>query len=288
MAVRRRRPRLAASGSCCNLNDWPDRACLRLSGLAWAPDAQRPHHPQSRLSGLVQRRAGAAAGHPARGLRRQWASSSTANCRFSNAGIFYASHVTTVSANLCRGDHPAGAGLWSRWPARATGQGRPADRHPERHRRRRQSRPACPVSMPRIGRASRPMPTIARRLRPRGCHAVRWFAIISRLCTRRASTWRWRRRARCCSRVAAGGDRRGERRLEAPLCRLERRHPGQVGVRIGFEEAEARRMYAGQRLSADALALRAVRPEPDVRPALRHAADRPSHRRPGRHHPGTA
>src|SRR5690606_663838 len=41
-----------------------------------------------------------------------------------------------------------------------------------------------------------------------------------------------------------------------------------------------------QRLPADAVALRALRPEPDVRPALRLAAHRPAYRRPGRHHRG--
>lgn len=38
---------------------------------------------------------------------------------------------------------------------------------------------------------------------------------------------------------------RGEERLERALELLARRHPGQVGVRIGFEEGQARRMFAG-------------------------------------------
>jgi hypothetical protein len=42
--------------------------------------------------------------------------------------------------------------------------------------------------------------------------------------------------------------------------------------------------HRGRRRSVPhAVALRAVRPEPDVQPALRHAADRPQDRRPGRH-----
>ncbi|MCB5177364.1 glycogen synthase GlgA [Microvirga lenta] len=38
---------------------------------------------------------------------------------------------------------------------------------------------------------------------------------------------------------------RGEARFEAAVRALAARHPGSVGVRIGFDEAEARRMYAG-------------------------------------------
>lgn len=38
---------------------------------------------------------------------------------------------------------------------------------------------------------------------------------------------------------------RGEARLEAELIELARRHPGNVSVKIGYEEGLARRMYAG-------------------------------------------
>ena len=38
---------------------------------------------------------------------------------------------------------------------------------------------------------------------------------------------------------------RGEARFEKDLERLARRYPGQVGVRIGFDEGTARRMFAG-------------------------------------------
>jgi starch synthase len=38
---------------------------------------------------------------------------------------------------------------------------------------------------------------------------------------------------------------RGEARLEAELTELARRYPGKVGVKIGYEERLARRMYAG-------------------------------------------
>ena len=49
--------------------------------------------------------------------------------------------------------------------------------------------------------------------------------------------------------VAKGGQvvvtGRGEERFENALQKLAKQHPGEVGVRIGYEEAEARRMYAG-------------------------------------------
>ena len=57
--------------------------------------------------------------------------------------------------------------------------------------------------------------------------------------------------------------------------------PGRAhrAVRPGDGPADLRR----RRLLRDAVALRAVRPGPDDRAALRHAADRPRDRRPGRH-----
>ena len=49
--------------------------------------------------------------------------------------------------------------------------------------------------------------------------------------------------------VARGGQLavtgKGEAEFEGALLELSRRHPGSVGVRIGFDEAEARRLYAG-------------------------------------------
>ena len=54
---------------------------------------------------------------------------------------------------------------------------------------------------------------------------------------------------------------------------------GPAGVR-----RSARPPHRGRRrLLPDAVALRALRPQPDVQPALRHAAHRPRHRRPGRY-----
>jgi starch synthase len=49
--------------------------------------------------------------------------------------------------------------------------------------------------------------------------------------------------------VAQGGQLvvtgRGEHKVEEAFAKLSRRYPGSIGVKIGFEEAEARRMFAG-------------------------------------------
>ncbi len=59
--------------------------------------------------------------------------------------------------------------------------------------------------------------------------------------------------------------------------------PGQ-GLVLPRLQRGARALDRGRRRHLpDALALRAVRPQPDVQPALRHAAGRAAHRRPRRH-----
>ena len=59
--------------------------------------------------------------------------------------------------------------------------------------------------------------------------------------------------------------------------------PEQVALIERFDRVMARRIYAGLGLLRDAVAVRAVRPGPDDRAALRDAADRPPDRRAGRH-----
>ena len=55
--------------------------------------------------------------------------------------------------------------------------------------------------------------------------------------------------------------------------------PGKIAVQIGFDEGLSHQIEAGADIVRDALALRTLRPEPDVQPALRHAAARARHRR---------
>ena len=75
----------------------------------------------------------------------------------------------------------------------------------------------------------------------------------------------------------------GHPELADPFRGARRGQPGRGrahrAVRPGDGPPDLRR----RRLLPDAVAVRAVRPGPDDRAALRHAADRPSDRRPGRH-----
>ena len=73
------------------------------------------------------------------------------------------------------------------------------------------------------------------------------------------------------------------RRSPTRSARSPRRSPDRVALIERFDRVMARRIYAGADFFADALAVRAVRPGPDDRAALRDAADRPSHGRPGGH-----
>jgi starch synthase len=72
------------------------------------------------------------------------------------------------------------------------------------------------------------------------------FAIVSRLCHQKGVDLAV---AAAETIVGQGGQivvtGRGERWLESALQSLAARHPGAVGVRIGFDEAEAHRMFAG-------------------------------------------
>ena len=97
------------------------------------------------------------------------------------------------------------------------------------------------------------------------------------------------RRARACARSdpelgrAAGAARHGRSRSRRVL-RLGRR-PSRRSISglASFRQRPRPPDRGGRRLLPDAVPLRAVRPQPDVQPALRHAADRARHRRPGGH-----
>ena len=80
----------------------------------------------------------------------------------------------------------------------------------------------------------------------------------------------------------AAGDRRRRRRA---LLRAGPTRTAAIGSGpgCGFDNGRAHRIEAGCRLLPDAVALRALRPQPDVQPALRDAAGRPGDRRPRRH-----
>ena len=101
---------------------------------------------------------------------------------------------------------------------------------------------------------------------------------------RRAWTWC----CRCCRRSSAWVGSwwcRAPARpaLEAAFRMAAGAHPGRVGVLLGLRRD--RRAPADRRRRHDpgAVALRALRADADVRPALRHRADRAARRRAGRH-----
>jgi starch synthase len=90
-------------------------------------------------------------------------------------------------------------------------------------------------------------------------------------------------KTRDCRLIVLGA---GDKRMEQQLQKLAAGR-AREGVRL----LEARRAYepsdrGGGRLLRDAVALRAVRAEPDVLAGLRHRADREPRGRPGRHRPG--
>ena len=76
----------------------------------------------------------------------------------------------------------------------------------------------------------------------------------------------------------------GEPALEQALVDAHRRRPDAIGVTIGFNDAQARRIFAGSDFTLMPSRFEPCGLEPDVRPALRLAADRPPDRRPRRDH----
>jgi starch synthase len=168
---------------------------------------------------------------------------------FLKAGIYYASHVTTVSANYAREitTPEFGCGLDGLLSTRASrdqlsGIINGIDESWD------------PRSDPHLAAAFDPSDLAGRRRNANdaretfGLEVSRGplFAIISRLVQQKGIDLAMQSVNDIVSRggqVAVTGQ--GESGLETALRDLADRHPGQVGVRIGFDEAEARRLYAG-------------------------------------------
>ena len=170
-------------------------------------------------------------------------------------------------------------------------------RHPERHRHRVWD----PASDARIAAAlRRGQRSSARpRTRPRCSGACNWSCDagvplarrgLRASRTRRASTSiaargrRARRAAGAARRARQGRARAGARARGARRAPSRARSPCAVGVRRGPRAPHR----GGRRPLPDAVALRALRAEPDVQPALRHAAGGARDRRPGRYRRATA
>jgi starch synthase len=74
----------------------------------------------------------------------------------------------------------------------------------------------------------------------------------------------------------------GDPGLQQALKDAAQKHSRQVAVTLGFDEGLAHLVEAGGRRLPDALALRALRPQPDVQPGVWHAPDRRAGGRPAR------
>ena len=71
----------------------------------------------------------------------------------------------------------------------------------------------------------------------------------------------------------------GDPRYERLWRDLAASYPDRFAVKIGFDEPLAHLIEGGSRHVSDAVAIRAVRPQPDVQHALRNGADRARDRR---------
>ena len=75
----------------------------------------------------------------------------------------------------------------------------------------------------------------------------------------------------------------GDPKYHEQLQTLAQRHPQKVAVRFEFSERLAHQIEAGADMFLNAQPVRAVWAEPALQPEIRHGADCPRHRRPGRY-----
>ena len=204
------------------------------------------------------------------------------------AGLKFADRITTVSPTYAReiATHEFGCGL----DGVIRGRGADVSRHPQRHRRRglepghrHRARRALPAAEP--GRQGAVQGGAAGRARAWRADAdAPLFGVVSRLTAQKgldlvlAALPALLRRA-CSSRCRA----RGDPALEAAFRAAAAAHPGRVAVRIGYDEALRAPADRRRRRDPGAVALRALRADAAVRPALRHAAAGAARRRAGRH-----
>ena len=208
---------------------------------------------------------------------------------FLKAGLANAERDHHRQPDLCRGDHDAGLRHGARRADRRPR--RRAARHRQRHRHRGlepRDRPAC---SPRPSRRAscRAAPPTARAVEARfGLHADGSPALRAgqpadlaeghrpaRL-GHRAGHRRAPAQASPCSAAASRASRPTFRALAAEF-------PGRVGVVIGYDEPLAHRHAGRRRRHPHPVALRALRADPALRPALRLRAGRRARRRPRRH-----
>ena len=204
------------------------------------------------------------------------------------AALYHSTMLSTVSPTYAREIQTGefGCGLDG---VLAGPQRRPA-RHPQRHRRRRVGSQPRP---PPAARASTATDMAGKAM----CKAalqremglperpdVPLFGVISRLTPQKgldvlAHALEPLLRLDMQMVVLGSGDPEAEHFFSA----MTARHGDKIRCFIGYDNGLSHRIEAGVGLLPHALALRALRPEPDVQPALRHLAHRAGHRRPGRH-----
>jgi starch synthase len=168
---------------------------------------------------------------------------------FLKAGIFYASHVTTVSATYARKitTPELGCGLHGLLRTRAdqgqltgilNGIDETWTRHTDSH----------PVGRPDgdDGNGRRLSTAYVRKAFGLAVSRGPLFAVVSRLVHQKGIDLTIQGAE---ALLREGGQLvvtgRGEAHLESALQKLAVRHPGNVGVRIGFDESEARQIFAG-------------------------------------------
>lgn len=241
-------PDLGWTPDLLHLNDW--QASLAPAYLAWrgsaAPSVLTIHNLA--YQGLFDRERLPALGIPEHAFNMEGVEFH-GRLSFLKAGIYYASHVTTVSATYAREITTAefGCGLEGLLRTRAgrnelTGILNGID---ESWDSARDARLAAPFS-DRSFRGKALNAADARTAFGLGASRGPLFAIISRLVHQKGIDLAIQAAGDIVEQggqIAVTGQ--GEPTLEAALKDLARRHPGRVGVRIGFDEAQARCLYAG-------------------------------------------
>ena len=140
-------------------------------------------------------------------------------------------------------------------------------------------------SAPATGKASAPMPTMSASSSALRVSRGPIFGLVARLVHQKGIDLVL---SAADEIIDAGGQivvtGTGEPEIEQALVDAHRRRPDAIRRRDRLQRRPGAAHLCRQRLHADAVALRAVRAEPDVCAALRLAADRPPDRRPGGDH----
>ena len=259
-------------------NDWQTGlAPAYLRFMTGRESAHGHDHPQPRLSGHLSA-ADRAAGWVCRRRRSvRTASSTTATCRSSKRGLYYADHITTVSPHYARRSR---ASRWA-WACRACSRTAPAsltgilngidtdawDPETDPYIARYYNAVRLPAKQEnkralQVRMGSRSTTTIPLLGIDRPAHAIRkGFDLLVEIAPALLEL---------PAQLAILGS--GDAALQDALLALAQSQPGQSRRVHRLRRRHGASDRGRRRHLPDALALRAVRAEPDVQPALRHAA----------------